>query len=85
MISNCCPLRKPLQNILMLLPLLFLAGLVCACGSSSTSGSSPTPTTTQGIKGSFHLNDSRLQFAVKWDSRCKGNKHNQHSALVYEA
>jgi len=38
----------------MLLPLLFLAGLVSACGSSSTSGSSPTPTSTQGIRGIFH-------------------------------
>ena len=31
------------------------------------------------------LNGSCLQFAVKWDNRRKGNKHNQHSTLVYEA
>ena len=54
MISNYCPRREPLRNVLMLLPLLFLASLVCACGSSITSGSSPTPTSTQGIKGIFH-------------------------------
>ena len=54
MISNYCPRREPLRNVLMLLPLLFLAGLVSACGSSSTSGSSPTPTSTQGIRGIFH-------------------------------
>ena len=54
MISNYCPRREPLRNVLMLLPLLFLASLICACGSSITSGSSPTPTSTQGIKGIFH-------------------------------
>ena len=54
MISNYCPRRESLRNVHMLLPLLFLASLVCACGSSITSGSSPTPTSTQGIKGIFH-------------------------------
>jgi len=48
-VSNLSPHR----NVLLLL-LLFLAGLVSACGSTTTSGSSPTPTSTQGIKGIFH-------------------------------
>jgi streptogramin lyase len=54
MISNYCPFREPLRNVLMLLSLLLLAGLVSACGPSITSGSSPTPTATQGIRGIFH-------------------------------
>ncbi len=32
MVSNFRPHREPLRNVLMLLPLLFLAGLVSACG-----------------------------------------------------
>ena len=51
MISNFCPHREPLRLVLML---LFLAGLVSACGTSITSSSSPTPTSTQGIRGIFH-------------------------------
>ena len=54
MISNYCPYRVPLRNVLMLLTLLFLASLIRACTTSITSGSSPTPTSTQGIKGIFH-------------------------------
>jgi len=54
MISNDCLYRAPLRNVLLLLALLFLSGLVSACGSSITSGSSPTPTSTQGIRGIFH-------------------------------
>ena len=54
MISNNCPYREPLRNVLMLLQLLFLVGLVSACGPSITSGSSPTPISTQGIRGIFH-------------------------------
>ena len=54
MISNSYPYREPLRNVLMLLPLLFLASLVCACSTPITAGSSPTPTSTQGIKGIFH-------------------------------
>jgi streptogramin lyase len=34
--------------------LLFLAGLVSACGPSSTSSATPTPTSPQGIRGIFH-------------------------------
>jgi len=54
MISNFCPRRAPLRNLLMLLPLFFLASLVCACSTPITSGSTPTPTSTQGIRGIFH-------------------------------
>ena len=54
MISNYCPSRETLRNVLILLPLPFLASLVCACSTSITSGSSPTPTSTQGIRGIFH-------------------------------
>jgi len=54
MVSNFCPHREQFRNVLMLLPLLFLAGLVSACSTSITSGSSPTPTSTQGIRGIFH-------------------------------
>jgi virginiamycin B lyase len=56
MISNYYLSRKPLRNMLMLLVLLFLAGIVNACGSTITSGSlpTPTPTSTQGIRGIFH-------------------------------
>jgi len=53
MVSNFCPRREPLRIVLMLL-LLFLAGLVSACGTSITSSSSPTPTSTRGIRGIFH-------------------------------
>src|SRR5260370_1194034 len=53
MVSNFRPHREPLHNVLMVL-LLFLAGLVSACSPSNTSGSSPTPTSTQGIRGIFH-------------------------------
>ena len=53
MVSNFRPHREPLRNVLLLL-LLFLAGLVSACSTSTTSGSTPTPTSTQGIKGIFH-------------------------------
>ncbi|HLX58959.1 MAG TPA: Virginiamycin B lyase [Ktedonobacteraceae bacterium] len=51
MVSNFCPHRGPLRNVLLL---LFLAGLVSACGASITSSSSPTPNSTQGIRGIFH-------------------------------
>src|SRR5712691_7608965 len=54
MVSNFRPHREPLHNVLMVVVLLFLAGLVSACSTSKTSGSSPTPTSTQGIKGIFH-------------------------------
>jgi virginiamycin B lyase len=54
MVSNFCSRRELLRNVLMLLPLIFLASLVCACGTSITSGSTPTPTSTQGIRGIFH-------------------------------
>src|SRR6202140_1250350 len=63
MVSNFGPRREPLRIVLML---LFLAGLVSACGTSITSSSSPTPNSTQassssptpnstqGIRGIFH-------------------------------
>src|SRR6266487_2783764 len=54
MVSNFCPHREQLRNVFMLLPLLFLAGIVSACSTSIISGSSPTPTSTQGIRGIFH-------------------------------
>src|SRR5271165_501115 len=54
MVSNFYPHREPLRNVLMLLPLLFLAGVVSACSTPITSGSSPTPTSIQGIRGNFH-------------------------------
>ena len=54
MISNFRPHHEPLRNMLMVVVLLFLAGLVSACSTSNTSGSSPTLTSTQGIKGIFH-------------------------------
>ena len=53
MVSNFRPHREPLRNVLLVL-LLFLAGLVSACSTSITSGSSPTPTSTPGIRGIFH-------------------------------
>lgn len=53
MVSNFRPHREPLHNLLMVL-LLFLAGLVSACSTSNTSGPSPTSTSTQGIRGIFH-------------------------------
>jgi streptogramin lyase len=54
MVSNVCPHREQLRNVLMLLPLLFLASVVSACSTPITSGSSSTPTSTQGIRGIFH-------------------------------
>src|SRR5260370_13923214 len=54
MVSNFRPHREPLQNVPMVVVLLFLAGLVSACSTSKTSGSSPTPTSIQGIRGIFH-------------------------------
>jgi streptogramin lyase len=54
MVSNFRPHREPLQNVPMVVVLLFLAGLVSACSPSKTSGSSPTPTSIQGIRGIFH-------------------------------
>jgi virginiamycin B lyase len=54
MVSNFCPRREPLRNVLLLL--LLLAGVVSACGTSITSSASPTPTSTstQGMRGIFH-------------------------------
>jgi streptogramin lyase len=51
MVSNYYAHREPQRSVLIL---LFLVGLVSACGSSTTSSSSPTPTSTQGIRGIFH-------------------------------
>src|SRR5260370_17068318 len=53
MVSNFRPHREPLHNVLMVL-LLFLAGLVSACSPWNTSGFSLTSTSNQGIRGIFH-------------------------------